>query len=296
MSQSIVPSSRSFTDGQVIYHLIRQEWRLCRGTVVALSMVWVIGLWVLVIFNHPGWLLAVGLLHLLMVAPTQAGRDVLEGTEEFSFTQPPGRGPLYLARLALGFGFLLVNGVLGGLAIAWNLPQRLWSLVFSGGLTEPFQAKPEFVWYGMALLVPMAAHGVTFALAANSGSRANVQLSWMGGALVAGLATWAGIWLESLLWPYRSGCLAFAALLSLTVLVPLAGYFAYNRKEAVGSSGRAEQSSGGIAWVVAAVGALLVFLLVSLFYFRTSAVRSMSEPPPPQPVPLLTPTPERNSN
>ena len=138
MSQPIDPPSRAFTDQQIFLNLIHQEWRQCRGPVVSLAMLSVLGLWVLVMFSHPGWLLGIGLLYVMMVTPGQAGRDVADGTEEFSFAQPPGRGPLYLARLAPGLAFLLVNGVVGGLAIAFDLPQRVWSLFFSGGLTETF--------------------------------------------------------------------------------------------------------------------------------------------------------------
>jgi hypothetical protein len=302
VSQTLVSDPPVFTDQQIFLNLLRQEWRLCRGAVTALAMLWVIGLWVLVIFNHPGWLLAVGLLHLLLVAPAQAGRDVLDGTEEFSFTQPPGRGPLYLARLSLGLVFLLANGVLGGLAIAGDLPQRIWSLCFSGGLTEPFGTHPEFLWYGLAVLVPTAAHGVTFVFAANAGSRAGVNLAWLAGILVAGIVTGVGLLLENVLWQAPNGFLACPALLVTSVLPPLAGYFAYLRKEATGSGGAGSLGGGSGLWIVAIIFGLLLFLLLGFFWMRTSAVRSMPEPPRPvrdvpvNPVPPLVPTPERNSN
>lgn len=320
MSEPLVQPVRVFTDDQIFFNLIRQEWRLCRGAVTALAMLWIIGLWVLVIFNHPGWLLAIGLLHLLLVSPSQAGRDVLDGTEEFSFTQPPGRGPLYLARLSLGTAFLLANGVLGGLAIACNLPQHLWSLCFSGGLTEPFGTSPGFLWYGLAVLVPTAAHGVTFALAANAGTRAGVNVAWLGGIIMAGIVTAAGLLLENLLWGEPNGYLACPALLATTVLPPLTGYFAYLRKEATSSSGVAGRTGGGGLWVAAALGALLVFILLSFFWMRTStAVQTQQqraeevkmrhnraqelqveqqrmEEAQSRAVPRSAPSPERNSN
>lgn len=303
VSQTLVADPPVFTDQQIFLNLLRQEWRLCRGAVTALAMLWVIGLWVLVIFNHSGWLLAVGLLHLLLVAPAQAGRDVLDGTEEFSFTQPPGRGPLYVARLSLGLAFLLANGVLGGLAIAGNLPQHLWSLCFSGGLTEPFGTAPEFLWYGLAVLVPTAAHGVTFVFAANAGSRAGVNIAWLAGILVAGIVTGVGLLLENVLWQAPNGFLACPALLVTSVLPPLAGYFAYLRKEATGSGGVAGSlAGGGLLWLSMLIFGLLLLLLLGFSWMRVSAVRSMSEQErrvrdvPVNPVPPLVPTPERNSN
>jgi hypothetical protein len=287
-----------FTDPQIFLSLIRQEWRLCRGGVTTLAMLWIIGLWVLVIFNHPGWLLAIGGLHLLLVSPAQAGRDVLDGTEEFSFAQPPGRSPLYLARLLPGMAFLLANGVVGGLAIAWDLPQRLWALWFSGGLTESFGATPEFLWYGLAVLVPTAAHGVTFAFAANAGLRAAVNFSWLIGIVVAGIAMGAGLFMENLLWREPNGFLACPALLAVTVLVPLGGYFFYLRKEATGSGGVPGRAGGGALLVLSAlIFGLLLFLLMSFWFMSARDVQKTphSTPAPQSEQPVFS-TPERDSN
>jgi uncharacterized membrane protein len=317
MSQASLPAPQAFTDQQILTNLIRQEWRLCRGTVTTLAMLWLSGLWVLVIFNHPGWLLAIGLLHLLLVSPAQAGRDVLDGSEEFSFAQPPGRGPLYLARLVPGLAVLLANGVVGGLAIAGNWPQALWSLCFSGGLTEPFAAAPRALWYYLAVWVPVAAHGVTFAVAANAGSRSGVNASWLGGAVVVGLVLAAALVLEQVLWGETNGFLACPALLATTVLALLAGYLAYLRKEATGSGGVAGRTGGGWAFaVIAVIVVLLVFLLLTFSWMRrpvavnreveraeamqaeerAAAARSRATPAPPAPVPTPASTPERNSN
>lgn len=294
------PSPSVFTDSQIQLALIRQEWRLCRGPVTSLAMLWVICLWVLVLFNHPGALLVIGLLHVVFVSPAQAGRDVLDGTEEFSFTQPPGRSPLYLARLGLGLAFLLINGVIGGLAIAGNLPQHLWSLCFSGGLTEPFAPVTAVMWYGFAVLAPTAAHAVTFAIAANAGSRGGVGASWLGGIVATAIVIGLGSLLENFLWGNPNGFLSLPALLATTVLVPLAGHYAYLRKEATGSGGNVAGSGGGGFWIIAVVIGLLLFMLLSAYLFtaeRVSPVEGSQLEPRAEPVRSVPPsTPERGSN
>jgi uncharacterized membrane protein len=267
LTQSLASTPPVITDRQILFHLIRQEWRLCRGLVIPLAMIWVIGLWVLVIFSHPAWLLVLGLLHVMLISPNQAGRDIMDGTEEFSFALPSGRSPLYLARLAPGLIFLLANGLLGSLAIACNLPQCVWAMAFSGGLTEPFAPVTGAHWYAMSVLWPLAAHAITFALAANAGSRAGVYpLSWLAGITASGLMMLAGFLVENLLWGGPNGFLAGPALLVTTVLVLLAGHHAYLRKEASGVSGKTRSS--WIFWIIAVILALLVFAILNLFLVR----------------------------
>ncbi|MCX6879037.1 MAG: hypothetical protein NTW21_35295 [Verrucomicrobia bacterium] len=304
VSPSLSAAPSAFTERTILRHLIRQEWRLCRGPVVLLAMIWTIGLWVLVIFHHPAWLIAIGLLHVILVSPTQAGHDISDGTEEFSFALPPGRSPLYLARLSMGLAFLISNGLLGWLAITCNLPQRLWSVFFSGGLTEPFAPVTNCHWYAMAVLLPCAAHAVTFAVAANAGSRATVNVSWLAGIAAAVSVMLVGLFLENLLWQAANGFLAGPALLVTTVLVLLGGHFAYLRKEATGSGGVAgRESSSGIGWIIAVIVGLLLCLALGLLFFRTANVETRSneemrrqhiQPIRAKPVPAPAATPERD--
>lgn len=255
-----------FTDRMILHHLIRQEWRFCRSSVISLALLWVIGLWILVIFNHPAWLIAIGLLYVLIVSPAQAGRDVIDGTEEFSFSQPPGRSPLYLARLSIGLAFLIANGLLGGVAILHNLPQHLWSLVFSGGLTDPFAPDIEPSWYAMAVLLPCAAHAMTFARAATARSRNVVTSAGMTGTATALFVIGVVNDLEKRWWPTSEGLLAVPVLLVITVAVLVTGYLAYRRKEATGSGGDTNHFVGSIGyWIIAIVLSLLIFTLASWF-------------------------------
>ena len=271
VAPSLTQPSPVVDERSILFNLLRQEWRYWGGPVTVLAMIWVIGLWVLVIFSHPAWLLWLGLCYVL-VSSVQAGRDVIDGTEEFSFAQPPGRGPLYLARMVPGLAFLAVNGLLGGLAIYYSLPQRLWSLVFSGGLTENFAPVANGYWYAMAVLLPLAAHAITFAMAANAGSRGMVNAALLTGIAAAVAVMLVGFYAEFLLWGETNGFLASPALFATATLVLLAGYFAYLRKEATGSAGAAG-GSGGLAILWINIG-MVVLILLALMFFRVSAVRS----------------------
>jgi len=273
MSPPRSASPASFTERAILCNLIRQEWYLCRGPVILLAMIWLIGLWILVTFNHPAWLIGIGLCHVLFVSPSQAGRDIIDGTEEFSFALPPGRSPLYVARIFPGLAFLLVTGLLGGLAIAFSLPQRLWSGFFSGGLTEPFAPVAGSYWYGIAVLLPCAAHAVTEALAANAASRATVNYSGGLGIIAAASVMAAGFFLESLLWQELNGFIVGPALLATTVLVLLAGHHVYRRKEATGSGG-GSGSRSGMVWIIAVIVGLLLCLAAVVLFWRFTTVRS----------------------
>ena len=273
---SVAPAS--FTQRAILCNLIRQEWRLCRGPVLALGVVWLVGLWILVLFQHPAWLIAIGLWHVLFVSPAQAGRDIIDGIEEFSFALPPGRSPLYVARMTPGLVFLAAIGLLGWLAIAYNLPQRLWSLVFSSGLTEPFAPVTGGHWFGMAVVLPCAAHAVACAVAANAGSRATVSSSGIIGIVAAGGVMLGGLYLENLLWQETNGFLAGTALLGSTVSALFVGHQAYCRKEATGSGGAvATASRRGLLWGIAVVVILLISLLAGMFLLKSTAVRTDQE-------------------
>jgi hypothetical protein len=276
LSQELTETPAAAAGTSVWWEMVRREWRNCRSGLIEFVALWLIGLWVLVIFSHPGWLLGIGLLHVLVHSPTQAGRDLIDGTEEFSFAQPPGRGPLYLARLVPGMAFLLFNGLVGCAAIAFDLPQQLWSLVFSSGLTDPFPPVMPRYWYAAAILLPCAAHAVTFAFAANAKSRGGVFGTALLGICAALLVWFGGFWLEFLLWGENNAILAAPALVVTTVLVLLAGYLAYCRKEATRGAGVAAQGNGSLAAIVIAI-AIILILVVGFFAFRHTAVQGSQQ-------------------
>ena len=254
--------------------LLAHEWSANRRIFGLLGVAWFCGLWILVLFNHPAWLLVPAGFCVIMATPARAGADVLDGTEEFSFSLPPGRGPLFLARVLPGLGFILATGITGGLAIALDLPQALWSLVFSGPLTEPFARVEDREWYFLAVLYPLAAHAWTAVLAAMTTSRSMVMLAWFWGASAAALAGSIAAMVEQLVWNDTNGLLAIPVLLALTVGVLLAGHRAYLGKEATRSAGTPTSGLPKLILILLIIG--IVFLLLSFFMLRPTHVSNRS--------------------
>ncbi len=256
--------------------LALHEWmpvrRLHGGFVIA----WLSGFWILQLVDHPGWLIAFGLLYTVIVTPGMAGSDVMSGTEEFSFSLPPGRGPLFLTRMGVGLAFLVVTTGVGSLAMALDLPQALWSLAASSGITEPSRPVSPSYLYSMAVLVPIAAFAGTFVIASLAGSRGTVWFSWIGGLVSVGILVYLMLLAESLVWNNPTGWFACVALLLASVLVLLYGYTAYLDKEAVIGGGRI---GGGRTAVGVVIILVIIALLCLLSFFWLFAVRDMESKP-----------------
>ncbi len=262
--------------------LALHEWlpvsRLHGGFFIA----WLAGFWILQLVDHPGGLIALGLLYTVIVTPGLAGRDVINGTEEFSFSLPPGRGPLFLLRMGIGLAFLVVTTGLGSLAMALDVPQALWSLVATSGITEPSRPVSPGYLYSMALLVPLAAFAGTFTIASLAGSRGTVWFSWIGGLIGTGVLVYLMLLAESLVWNNPIGWFACVALVLVSVLVLLYGYTAYLGKEAVIGGGRVSGGRTATGVVIAIIAiVLLCFIAMSLFWVResrpTTATRRAAE-------------------
>lgn len=270
-----IPSDRS-----VWLALLAAEWRSWRNGLIGLTLLWVIGLWILLLFSHPGFLLGIGLLYCILLAGAHGGSDVIDGTEEFSFALPPGRGPLFLARMVPGLGFILLIGVGGGLALAADLPQRGWSLVFSSGLTEPFAPVRDSYWYPLAVCLPLAVFAITFVAASLARSRGAVAVAWLAGVLGGAAVMGLGMVVESMLWNEVNGLLSCPALVAAATLVLLLGYHLYLRKEATKSGGQPSGTSGFWTWTLVAVGVLLGLMILSVLFLRVQAVPVRQEDQP----------------
>lgn len=251
--------------------LALHEWlpvcRLHSGFFLA----WLVGFWILQLVDHPGWLIAFGLLYTVIVTPGMAGSDVINGTEEFSFSLPPGRGPLFLTRMGIGLAFLLVTTGFGSLAMAFDVPQALWSLVATSGITEPSRPVSPVYLYSMAWLVPLTAFAATFTIGCLAGSRVTVWFSWIGGLVGTGLLVYLTLLGESLVWKNPIGWVACVALFLTSVFVLLSGYTAYLGKEAVIGGGRVSGGRTAVGILIAiTVIVLLCLVTLSLFWVRES--------------------------
>lgn len=259
-------TNRAIRGAAIFLNLLRHLCRVNAGPLSILAAAWILVLWILPVFNHPGWILAFGVLASVVLAPALAGRDVLEGSEEFEFALPVSREEHYLSRWIVGFVAIALLCGAGVLAITFNLPQQFWGLVAESGFTEP---NPPVVYAyvrPLAVLLPLAAYGCSFAFAAASRSRRSVVFSWLFGCLVTGLTTGVSIWAES--WngahgTAPNGWIALPALLGVLALSSIAGFVCYRRKETTGDDGTAGAHPLGWLWATLLAIGLILFLLLS---------------------------------
>ena len=283
------PSSQSprppVTDASAWLALLENEWRRHRHALTGLLLFWIIGFWILLLLPHPAFHMVVCLLYCVLFAGPQAGADVMDGTEEFSFALPTGRGPLFLARMTPGLAFILIVGGLGGLGSAFDLPQKLWSLVFGSGLTEPFVPVRDRFWYPLSVCIPLAVYAITFSLAALAKSRGPVGFAWMLGALGTGAIIGIATIMENLLWRNANTLLLCPLLIATATVVLVFGHQLYLRKEATKAGG---QNAGSPlwGWSVVVIATLLFLLVAMAFFARVKHVPSSVEVRP-QPAPVL---------
>ena len=245
----------------VLKGLLWREWIAHRSIVMIALAAWLVGGWVLLIFFHPAWILAFGVVYAWLAGQALGGADAAEGSEEFSFSLPPLRSQRYLVRLALGSGTVLLFTGVGVLAIALDLPQMLWGIFVNSGFTEPFSpCKPRFL-YALAVACPLGAFAFTFAIATNASSRGLVSGSYLLGGLATGAVVILGFLSEHLLWAELNGFVSCPALLALGAGALLAGYQVYVRKEGIS---RPAPMAGGSRWWVLAI--VLIGMIVGLLF------------------------------
>ena len=241
--------------------LLWREWLAQRNLVITSLAVWLACGWVLLLFYHPGFIIAFGVIYALLAGPRLGGADAAEGSEEFAFALPPTRAERYLARLALGGSTVLLFTVLGVVTIALDMPQTVWGLFVNSGFTEPFPACQERFLYPLAVAIPFAVFAFSFALAATAGTRGMVGMAWFLGGVLAGAAVGLAFLGEWALWGEINGYISVLALFALAPLALLAGYLRYVVKEGVSRPAAARGAS--LAWVVVVVVA--VFLLLGVW-------------------------------
>jgi len=278
--------------------LLWREWLAHRGVVIHALAAWLACAWVLLIFFHPGFIIAFGVIYAFVAGTVFGGADAAEGSEEFAFALPPTRSERYVARLAIGGGTVAGFCLLGVASIALDLPQRLWALVVETGFTEPFPVCEMPSLYLLAVAVPLAVYAFGFAIAAVAGSRGLVAVSWLFAGAAAGAVVGAGCIVEALLWQTVHGWAVAVVLLALAPLGLLLGYFGYVRKEGVS---RPTPMQGRSSWWIVFLVLGVVLLLLFLMYFMVSGDRRPSvadDTPtrvsqPPVPVPRRAVEPER---
>lgn len=256
--------------------LLYKEWLAHRNLIVGFWAVWLVCQLVLQLFNHPAWIFAFGLLYSILVAPMIAGRDAAEGSEEFAFSLPPTRSQIYLIRLALGGGNLLVMLLVSLLAIWVNLPQLLWSIAVESGFTEPFPPA-EGPWYIFAFASPVALFAFTFVIAASAQSRAMVSGSWFFGALLAGAVAGVGLLVEGMVWGRLTSWISGPAMVAAAVAILFTGYQSYLRKEGI-SRPTPIGKQLRLIWLVLALVAVFLVFSAAMFWLLKASAPSESMP------------------
>ncbi len=258
-NESIWPAAAGAAGApSVLKGLLWREWLARRWLVMLALSAWLIAGWVLMVFFHPAFVLAFGVLYALQAGASFGGGEAAEGSEEFALSLPPTRSQRYLLRLALGGGTVLVLTVGGTAAIALDAPQRLWGLVVESGFTEPFPACKYRFLYWLAVAAPLAVFAFGFALAAVARSAATAQAAGLAGLLSAGGVVGAGFLCECMLWRRLNGYVSVPALLAGSAAVLGLGHLAYQRKEGVA---RPAAMGGGRRWpwaIALAVAAVLI--------------------------------------
>lgn len=272
------PPPRAADGVHVWQGLLWREWLVLRGLFIPALAVWLGGLWVLVLFIHPGFILAFGVLYAILAGPMLGGADAAEGSEEFAFALPPTRGQRYLARALLGLATVLLFTVLGVLAIALDLPQTLWRVVVNSGFTEPFPACEAPCVYPLAVAVPVGVFAFAFRIAADAHGPGLVRVAWLLACVVTALLLGAGFYAERALWRGLNGYVSATALLAAAPLALLAGSAAYRRKEGTSRPAPLRSRSLWWLWLLVLLPILVVLALVLLYRALSYSEHSESRP------------------
>lgn len=211
--------------------LLWAEWFAHSRLLLIFLAVWLVGVWVLPLFTHPGWILILGPLYAFLAGPIYGGGDVLNGCEEFSFSLPPPRIELYLARLLVGGGSLLLITGMNLVALGLDLPQVLARLYVETGIIRPQPILKPGLLYGLVIALPAASFSFAFTISALTHSRMLILLAWFWAALGGLALLQIGFWYEELVWDQLNGYFACPLLLVSAGAALLFGARGFKRKE-----------------------------------------------------------------
>lgn len=211
--------------------LLWAEWFAHSQLLLVFLGMWLIGVWLLPLFAHAGWILVLGGIYALLAGPAYGGGDVVEGCEEFSFALPATRSERYVARLVVGAGTFLFLTAINMLALGLDLPQILARMYIDTGLIKPVPILKTGLLYGLVLTLPFGAFAFSFAIASTAHSRLLVMISWFWASIIALALLQLGFWYEELVWDSVTGFFACPTLLVGGAFGLWLGHHIYRRKE-----------------------------------------------------------------
>lgn len=268
-------------NARIIHGLLWREWLLHHVTLAWIFSAWLFGVWVFPI--HPAaFLLPFGILSALLIAPSLGGSDAAEGSEEFSFSLPPTRSQRYLARLAFGGGILGSLLLLGVAAGVFDLPQKLWGLIFESGFTRPFSPIEHSFLYVLSVAAPLAVFSECFVAGASSRTPESTRLVWLRGLFIGGLLAAASFFMEGIVWKGSvTGYIACPVFALWSVARIAHGYAEFRSKEGVSGLPRPAMRSGSRTWVVMVLIMLALLALVAVFWIAGGEGASPVQVDPP---------------
>ena len=211
--------------------LVWCEWFSHSRLLLFFIAAWLTCVWIIPLFVHPGWILALGFVYALVAGPVFGGSDVIHGCEEFSFSLPPTRVETYLVRLAVGgMTFFAITG-LDILALNIDFSQVLSRFYVRSGLMEPLPVSGSGILFGLIVAFPFALFVKSFTVSMLTHSRMFVLTSWFWGGLASLILLQMGLWYEDFVWERLTGYFSVPLLSVSSVAVIILGARAYRRKE-----------------------------------------------------------------
>ena len=211
--------------------LLWSEWYAHSQVLLIFLAVWLLAVWTLPLFAHPGWILILGGLYALMAGPMYGGADVLEGCEEFTFALPPTRAERYFSRLIVGSGTLLLLCMMNVVALGLDLPQILARLYVQTGIIKPVPVMKPGLLYGLIVALPVTVFAIAFTISSVTHSRILILLSWFWAGVAALAALQIGFWYENLVWDTLNGFFACPLLIAVSLVVLGYGCHSFRQKE-----------------------------------------------------------------
>ncbi len=259
-------AQRPITRWTVYRGLLWREWRLFHPHLFWFLSTWLIGIFILRIFDTPPWVGLFAGVFALYLSPSSGGSDISEGSEEFAFALPVSRAEHYLARMVFGL-FWVAFFCLPGLAlVVYDVPGTLWSWFVESGFTESTKIEGDVLRLIIqaSIVGAFSIYGVIFSNAALCRSGRSVNGAVFTGLVLIGIVTLVSQFLLPK-YLHKSGfTLSLFNLTALSIAELAGGFWGYVRKEA-----SLRTSDEAARWSVLRIIAIAFLLYITLGFLAS---------------------------